>query len=195
MRVRVETRKRRLTARSAAQFLNALLLLRDGLAIAFLGESAELLKLALPGNGAVISALSEMGSTFVAGAGWREVSWENRAWLSYAVGQHAVATGEMELELLENGSLVGVIKEIIKGIERMIHNALSAANDLLPGNDGWDFANALRGILHATNASSETLSLAAGMCLIAARDLRTAFESMDAESIGVEVDVEVGAGV
>jgi hypothetical protein len=196
MILKIETREAHLTARNAAQFLNALVVLREGLALAVLDQGTLAVEAAIgqrvPDSQSAKSELLQAGRALMRGAEWPEISLSTRSWVTYSVLRNPLTKEQLELNHLEAGSLSGILRDLLKGLGGIIHNILSAANDLLPGNDGKDFASALRGILLATQASPKTLYLAAGMCVLAAEDLRLTLAALDAESIGVEADVEVG---
>jgi len=187
--LRIETSSH-LEVRTVALLLGAINLLRESFALALTGKTqtvAAILSIERLGQQVPIEdLLRDAGRALLEGRTWTRLPDELHAWVMYAFMRSSPLDGELRITLLEEGSVVTVMKDMLREIERMLRNSLSASNDLLPGNDGVDFAKSLRETLIAqANAPREVLELAAGLCVSAAEGLRPALAAMDARSVGV----------
>jgi hypothetical protein len=194
MEVRIESEEKRVPTRAATMVLEGLTLLREAVAIEDDSDVAELLKrieVGLEGRASAPAerVLAAAGERFMRG----ELPILTPDDLLVLDGLMAVVApaNELELESLRAGTVIGVLRGLIRWLAERFGAAVQATTGLLPANRTPNLTG-LQGLLPRAGRPRQ---VAGGLLALGARQLRTGYTLLGATGVRVGDDRHGGSGV
>jgi hypothetical protein len=196
VRLHIRTASPLLIVRHTARLLNSLVVIHDGLVLALDSQPPyiydKFYDVMRPGPNMaspLVEYLRRAGENLLSRGEWPDLGWQyyERPYdVAIQVLLRMEHDDDLELESLQGGSTIAVIKKGSEIIYRRLKGLLSKSGDLLPGRDRAAFTAAIEQSLSEAAIDSLVHEISAGVVAVGAENLATTFAAMRAEAIDVE---------